>query len=236
MTLIPEPGDQPQFDRDGLVTAVVQDSSTGRVLMVAHMDEQAWEATLRTREVHFFSRSRKALWRKGETSGNTMQVEAIRIDCDRDAIVLQVKAAGPACHTGEATCFFRTVAGSRSEEALASNESAGPDAVPPVDIHVISQLVEVIKQRHRERPEGRYTTYLFEQGLDKILKKIGEEATEVVIAAKNEIPEAIAQETADLIYHLLVMLEQSKVDLSQVIRVLEDRRGGAVIRSLGNRI
>ena len=196
-----------RFDDNGLVPAIVQDARTKEVLTLAYMNEESLEKTKQTGETWFYSRSRQELWHKGATSGNTQRVMSITADCDQDALVVSVIPKGPACHTGARSCFNETVA---ENEKVASVEA-------------ITRLEQVIKTRFVEKPEGAYTTYLFEKGVDKIGKKIGEEATEVVIAAKNNDAEELSMEAADLIYHLMVLLENQKVPFANVLEILEQR-------------
>lgn len=196
-----------RFDDNGLVPAIVQDARTKEVLTLAYMNEESLEKTKQTGETWFYSRSRQELWHKGATSGNTQRVVSITADCDQDALVVSVIPNGSACHTGARSCFNETVV---ENEKVASVEA-------------ITRLEQVIKTRFVEKPEGAYTTYLFEKGVDKIGKKIGEEATEVVIAAKNNDAEELSMEAADLIYHLMVMLENQKVPFANVLEILEQR-------------
>jgi phosphoribosyl-AMP cyclohydrolase / phosphoribosyl-ATP pyrophosphohydrolase len=199
-----------KFNEQGLIPAVVQDAQTKEVLTVAYMNEESLQKTIETNETWFYSRSRNELWHKGATSGNTQQVVSIKADCDQDALVIEVVPAGPACHNGTSSCFT---------ESIVENPRPGSVAILP-------QLVEVIKQREIDMPEGAYTTYLFEKGIDKICKKVGEEATEVVIGAKNRDKEEVKWESADLMYHLLVLLQEQKVDLYEVLEVLQKRHEG----------
>jgi phosphoribosyl-ATP pyrophosphohydrolase/phosphoribosyl-AMP cyclohydrolase len=198
-----------RFDAAGLTPAIVQDATTGRVLMLGYMNAEALQRTLETGTVWFWSRSRGRLWMKGETSGNTLTLEEIRPDCDGDALLVQARPAGPTCHTGEVSCFYRDLAGERHEEA------PGPD--------VLASVWETLQRRRQEMPEGSYTTYLLRQGVDKIGKKIGEEAAEVIIAAKNGEPAPLANELADLFYHALVMLLACGLRPEQVYEVLATR-------------
>lgn len=197
-----------QFNEQGLVPVVVQHAQTKEVLTVAYMNQESLEKTIATKETWFYSRSRKELWNKGATSGNKQQVISIRTDCDQDALVVEVIPNGPACHTGETTCFHKDV--------LTPNEKVG-------SFGILADLVNVIQEREKTMPEGAYTTYLFEKGVDKIGKKIGEEATEVVIAAKNRDAQELQWEAADLLYHLLVLLQEQKVNLYEVLEVLQKR-------------
>jgi phosphoribosyl-AMP cyclohydrolase / phosphoribosyl-ATP pyrophosphohydrolase len=191
-----------KFGADGLIPAVVQDARTREVLTVAYMNQEALQRTVERRETWFWSRSRKELWHKGETSGNLQTVVNVHLDCDADAVLVEVEPKGPACHTGAYSCF----------------------GVEPRIEGVLAELYKLIEQRKELRPEGSYTTYLFNSGLDKILKKIGEEATETVVAAKNPDAERLTSETADLLYHVMVLLVERGVDLSDVIAELKGRR------------
>jgi phosphoribosyl-ATP pyrophosphohydrolase/phosphoribosyl-AMP cyclohydrolase len=196
--------DDLKFDERGLIPAIVQDASTREVLTLAYMNRESLERTIVTGETWFWSRSRNELWHKGETSGNTQQVVDLVADCDGDAIVVLVKPAGPACHTGARSCFD-----------LKPNEDLGG---------LLARLFTLIQSRERDRPEGSYTTYLFDKGLDKILKKVGEESAETIIAAKNEDPEPLVSEVSDLIYHVLVLLVARGVSLDQIRDELALRR------------
>jgi phosphoribosyl-ATP pyrophosphohydrolase/phosphoribosyl-AMP cyclohydrolase len=196
-----------KFDKAGLIPAIVQDADTREVLTLAYMNRESLERTIETRETWFWSRSRNELWHKGETSGNTQQVVDLVADCDGDAIVVLVKPAGPACHTGARSCFD----------------------LPPRDEELgrlLTRLYTLIETRERDRPDGSYTTYLFNEGIDKILKKIGEESAETIIAAKNEDPKLLINEVSDLIYHLLVLLVARGVSLDEVRDELGRRRKG----------
>lgn len=197
-----------RFDDRGLVPVIVQDSISKDVLTLAYMNKEAIQKTIETGETWFWSRSRQKLWHKGETSGNTQQVLSIIFDCDQDALLLQVIPSGPACHKGQQSCFSNSkVDGSKERFAI------------------LNRLESVIALRDAERPDGAYTTYLFEQGLDKILKKVGEEAAEIIIAAKNGSAEELRHETADLLYHLFVLLRASSLPLDKVLAELERRYG-----------
>jgi phosphoribosyl-ATP pyrophosphohydrolase/phosphoribosyl-AMP cyclohydrolase len=213
--------DRIEFDDRGLVPAVAQDAETGEVLMLAWADREALDLTARTGFAHFWSRSRERIWKKGETSGDLLFVREIRVDCDADAVLYRVAPAGAACHTGERSCFYR---------AAPSADSESDVLVPAGDPRpVLDRIDAVVESRHRERPEGAYTTYLFEKGTDKILKKVGEEATETVIAAKNGDPAELRAEAADLLFHLLVLLRDRGVAFADV-RAELDRRFGAAPR------
>jgi phosphoribosyl-AMP cyclohydrolase / phosphoribosyl-ATP pyrophosphohydrolase len=203
-----------KFDDNGLITAVVQDAVTREVLTVAYMNEESLGKSLETRETWFYSRSRQELWHKGETSGNTQRIVDIKYDCDGDALVVLVEPAGPACHTGTVSCF---------NESLLQEETPATEVATLSDYRILLALEQVIADRERERPEGAYTTYLFEKGVDKILKKVGEEASEVIIAAKNRDQEELKWESADLLYHLLVLLREQELPFKEVLSVLDKR-------------
>ena len=199
--------DEIRFDERGLIPAIVQDAATREVLTLAYMNHESLARTLETKQTWFWSRSRNELWHKGETSGNTQEVVNLALDCDRDAIVVLVKPAGPACHTGAVSCF----------DTGTQQPALGP---------LLDQLYELIETRERERPSGSYTTYLFEEGLDKILKKVGEESAETIIAAKNDDDERLTAEASDLVYHLLVLLVARGVSLNEIAAELGQRRKG----------
>lgn len=202
-----------KFDAQGLLPAIIQDVQSKAVLMMAYMNREALEKTLETKQTWFWSRSRKELWHKGATSGNIQFVKELRYDCDQDTLLILVDPQGPACHNGTYTCFEDVV---RLEGSI-TNEREG------LQYEVISELIETIAKRDIERPEGAYTTYLFEQGVDKILKKVGEEASEVIIAAKNRDPEELRSESADLLYHLMVLWREQGLGFDQVIDILKTR-------------
>lgn len=215
-----------KFDERGLVPAVVQDARTGEVLTLAYMNAESLARTLAAGETWFWSRSRATLWHKGATSGHTQRVVSVRADCDGDALLVTVEPRGPACHTGARTCFHQEFddalprATGAAMERAASDDAGGSggtsaQSVPDLGAQ-LRQLYAVIEERRAQRPAGSYTTYLFEQGLDKILKKIGEEAAETIIAAKNEDANALAAETSDLLYHLLVLLVERGVPLAEI--------------------
>ena len=206
--------DDVKFDERGLVPAVVQDARTRGVLMLAYMNAESLKRTLETGETWFWSRSRAQLWHKGETSGTTQRVTEVLLDCDGDALVVRVEPAGPACHTGQTSCFHNVIQAAAEAQQVA--EDLG---------EVLRTLYALVENRQRERPQGSYTTYLFDQGLDKILKKIGEESSEIIIAAKNEDRGALAKESCDLLYHLIVLLVERGVTLSDVRDELVRRRG-----------
>jgi phosphoribosyl-ATP pyrophosphohydrolase/phosphoribosyl-AMP cyclohydrolase len=204
--------EQIRFDRRGLVPAVVQDAATGEVLMVAWMNREALRLTRETGQVHFWSRSREELWHKGATSGNSLTVREILADCDADTLLVRVDPEGPACHTGRRSCFFRTV----------TEDVAGVPAQDSGDI--LEELFAVILDRKADRPSGSYTAGLFAAGEDEILKKVGEEAMEVVLAAKRQGDRRLIAELADLTYHLLVLTAARGLEWSDVEQELARRR------------
>lgn len=199
-----------RFDEKGLVPAIVQDVETKEVLTLAYMNQESLTKTLETGETWFYSRSRQELWHKGATSGNTQSVVSVKYDCDQDAVLVLVEPKGPACHTGAVSCFTEGVVTERAVSSLA-------------DYQILQSLEKLIIEREKERPEGAYTTYLFEKGVDKILKKVGEEASEVIIAAKNRDKEELKWEAADLLYHLQVLLVEQGLPFKEVLKTLEER-------------
>lgn len=205
--------DSIKWDADGLVPAIVQDAASKEVLMMAYMNKESLALTLGKGETVFWSRSRQELWHKGATSGNTQKVVSLRYDCDGDTLLIQVIPNGPACHTGSYSCFYRDASGELPQESLPAADRFAP----------LSELESTIAKRHAERPEGSYTTYLFDKGLDKILKKIGEETAEVIIGAKNHDKAETRAEAADLIFHLMVLLREEQIPLDDVLRELEFR-------------
>lgn len=198
--------DDLQFDSNGLITTVIQDANSREVLMVAYMNRESLDRTIQTGQTWFFSRSRNELWHKGETSGNFQTVRSIRYDCDGDALLIEVDPMGPACHTGEKSCFYRSIT---------DNKVLKPN--------IIEQLFETVKERKAHPKEGSYTNYLFDKGIDKILKKVGEETSEVIIAAKNNSREELIYETADLVYHMTVLLVNQGIDPQDIAKELAKR-------------
>ncbi|MGD8190212.1 bifunctional phosphoribosyl-AMP cyclohydrolase/phosphoribosyl-ATP diphosphatase HisIE [Brevibacillus ginsengisoli] len=215
------PWDDLKFSKNGLIPAIVQDWASKEVLTLAYMNKESLEKTIETEETWFWSRSRQELWHKGATSGNIQRVKSIQYDCDGDALVVQVIPAGPACHNGTYSCFTK-------EFGLETESSAVEDSSHQVDpsnrFAILSDLESLIAKREAEMPEGSYTTYLFDKGIDKILKKVGEEAAEVIIAAKNRSHEELRYEAADLLYHLLVLLREQKLPFDHVLAELQKRR------------
>jgi phosphoribosyl-ATP pyrophosphohydrolase/phosphoribosyl-AMP cyclohydrolase len=212
-----------RFDERGLVPAIVQDVRTREVLTLAYMNVESLQRTLEEGETWFWSRSRSELWHKGATSGHTQKVVEVRPDCDSDALVLLVEPRGPACHTGTRSCFRRDDEMPRAKVEPEQGDF-GADGSRIGD--VLEELYEVVAARRREMPAGSYTTYLFEKGLNKILKKVGEESAETIIAAKDDDLGALTAETADLVYHLIVLLVERGLKLEDLGGELARRRGG----------
>jgi phosphoribosyl-AMP cyclohydrolase / phosphoribosyl-ATP pyrophosphohydrolase len=208
------------FDERGLVPCVMQDARSGEVLTLAYMNEEALQLTLETREIHFYSRSRREIWRKGGTSGNIQRVRQIRYDCDGDALVALVDPAGPACHTGERSCFYRDLEGTADAGVDAS---AAPGEPVPLPYEALAALERTLVTRQRSRPEGSYTVELLE---DPRLAgdKVREEANEVVKAVQSESEERVAEEGADVVYHLAVLLLSRGLSMAEVLHVLNGRR------------
>lgn len=208
---------QIRWDEAGLVPAIVQDITTKEVLMLAYMNKESLKLSVESGETWFWSRSRNELWHKGATSGNTQSIGSMSYDCDGDTLLLQVQPQGPACHTGKVTCFFNEVSLEKKEDAKPTTYSSNDRFA------VLAELEQIISEREKERPEGAYTTYLFEKGIDKILKKVGEETAEAIIAAKNKDNDELRLEVSDLIYHLLVLLEERKLPLDDIMAELSLR-------------
>lgn len=194
-----------KFDENGLIPAIVVDDDTGKVLTLAYMNEESLNISIEKKLTCFYSRSRQELWLKGETSGNYQHIVSIVADCDRDALVVRVKKDGPACHLGTDSCFTNTVFGEEKEK------------------FALESLYSLLLQRKRDLPEGSYTTYLFQKGLDKILKKVGEESTEVIIAGKAEDKAETIYEIADLAYHVLVLMTQMGITVEDIRDELSSR-------------
>jgi len=208
------------FDERGLVPCVMQDARSGEVLTLAYMNEDSLLLTLETREIHLYSRSRREIWRKGGTSGNIQRVRQIRYDCDGDALVALVEPAGPACHTGERSCFYRDLEGTASPEVDAAPVSGEP---PPLPYEALPALERTLVARQRERPAGSYTAELLDD--PKLAgDKVREEAAEVVKAVNSESEERVGEEGADVIYHLAVLLLSRGVSMAEVLQILNGRR------------
>lgn len=201
-----------KFDERGLVPAIAQDVKTGAVLMLAYMNEESLKLTLETGFATYYSRSRQKLWKKGEESGHVQKVRGIRYDCDGDTLLLQVEQTGPACHTGEYTCFHNTLS------ELVEGEAASKGSA------VLQEVYNVILGRMENPVEGSYTNYLLDKGVEKIAKKVGEEATETVIAAIKGDKDELRYEASDLLYHLLVLMAQQGVTPEEIWTELSSRR------------
>ena len=197
--------DELKFDEKGLIPAIVVDDATGKVLTLAYMNRESLTISLEKGLTCFYSRSRKSLWLKGETSGNYQHIVSITADCDMDALEVRVKKDGPACHTGAESCFHNPVLGEKTEKFQ------------------LEGLYQLLESRKKELPEGSYTTYLFQKGLDKILKKVGEESTEVIIAGKAEDRAETIYEIADLAYHVLVLMVQMGISVEDIRNELASR-------------
>jgi len=187
---------------EGLIPAIIQDYNTNKVLMLGFMNEEAYQQTVETKKVVFYSRTRKRLWMKGETSGNVLQVVSIKTDCDTDTLLIKAIPAGPVCHTGDDTCF-----GERNEE----------------DVMFLKELQNFIIRRRQEMPEGSYTTSLFQKGVNRMAQKVGEEAVETVIEATNGTEEGFIYEASDMIYHLIVLLTSKGLRIEDLARELKKR-------------
>ena len=198
-----------KLNSDGLIPVIVQDHKTNEVLMMAYMNEEAFDSTVKTGRMTYYSRSRKCQWVKGETSGHFQYVKSLAIDCDKDTLLAKVEQVGAACHTGNRSCFYTTIVG------------ADYDAKNP--LQVFESVYNTIVDRREHPKEGSYTNYLFEKGIDKILKKVGEEATEIVIAAKNPNPEEIKYEISDFLYHAMVLMVERGVTWEDITNELADR-------------
>ena len=203
-----------KFDSNGLIPAVIQDATTKEILMVGYMNEDTLKKTIESGRAVFWSRSRGETWVKGATSGNYLYVKEIRVDCDEDCLLIFAEPAGPACHTGHKSCFYRELAGTELKEV--EEKTISED--------ILQRLMAVAKDRKINPQEGSYTNYLFDKGEDKILKKVGEEAAEVVIAGKNRDKDEIAYEVSDLMYHLTVMLADNDMTWNDIFEELEKRR------------
>lgn len=195
-----------KFDNKGLIPAIVTDYYTKEVLTLAYMNKESLEISIKENKTCFYSRSRQELWRKGETSGNYQNIQCIKSDCDNDALIIEVIKEGPACHTGNESCFF--------------NEIYSKEDYKDFSIY---QLYDIIKNRKINKTEGSYTTYLFESGIDKILKKVGEECTEVIIGAKNDSSKEIIYEISDLLYHTLVLMAEKNITIDDIKNELSSR-------------
>lgn len=210
-----------KFDERGLVPAIIQDVQSGQVLMMAYMNAESLDKTIASGQTWFYSRSRQSLWMKGESSGHVQKVKEILYDCDEDTLLIKVEQSGAACHTGHYSCFYRDSSGQEVEASVFNPEDVYASAS---NRGILFELYEVIRDRQKKMPEGSYTTYLFTKGIDKILKKVGEENAEVIIAAKNGSKPELIYESSDLLYHLLVLLVEQGVELDEIFNELASRR------------
>lgn len=209
-----------KLNSDGLLPVVTQDYATNEVLMVAYMNKEAFNKTLESKKVHYFSRSRQCLWLKGETSGHYQELISMAIDCDNDTLLVKVKQKGVACHTGNYTCFYKNIDLASKEIIEKTELQKKKDNV----FNIFQDVYNVIVDRKDNPKEGSYTNYLFDKGIDKILKKVGEESAEVLIAAKNKGNEELIYEISDLIYHLSVLMVEKNTSWEDICRELDKRR------------
>jgi len=215
-----------KFDEKGLVPVIAVDFYNNQVLMLAYANREAIEKTLETGYAHYYSRSRKKLWKKGETSGNLQKIKQILFDCDEDAVIYKVEQIGAACHTNHRSCFYREFyRGNIREIEPTVGDFKGIIYKPKESDDILNQLYKLLKQRKKELPENSYTAKLFKGGVDRIAKKIGEEASEVIIALKNNSQSQIVYEAADLIFHLLVALADNEIPPEAVLKELKRRSG-----------
>ncbi|MCG8484020.1 MAG: bifunctional phosphoribosyl-AMP cyclohydrolase/phosphoribosyl-ATP diphosphatase HisIE, partial [Clostridia bacterium] len=196
-----------KYDDNGLIPAIIQDYQTKEVLMMAYMNKASLEKTIETKKTWFYSRSRQKLWNKGETSGHFQDVKRISYDCDEDTLLIEVIQTGSACHTGSKSCFYRNL--------------LDPDQV--LNEAIVYEVANIIRERKENPKEGSYTNYLFEKGIDKILKKVGEEASEVIIAAKNPDKEELVYEISDMVYHVLVLMAEKGIEIEDIKTELTKR-------------
>jgi phosphoribosyl-AMP cyclohydrolase / phosphoribosyl-ATP pyrophosphohydrolase len=205
-----------KFDEKGLIPVVVQDINTSKVLMLAYMNEESLNKSIETGLAHYYSRSRQKLWLKGETSGHFQNIKEICVDCDMDTLLIIVEQTGEACHTGNVSCFYRNIK---------TNGEVIPRSEPENNkVQILKELYDIVSERKINPKLGSYTNYLFDKGIDKILKKVGEEAAEVIIAAKNSSNSELRYEISDLIYHLMVLMVDSGLKLEDIFDELEERR------------
>ncbi len=219
--------DKIKFDSNGLVPAIVQDVKDNQVLMMAYMNRESLQLTIDTGKTHFYSRSRNRLWQKGETSGHYQLVRSVNYDCDGDTILVKVEQIGGACHTGRYSCFHNRLVEKTEigdDTPAFSPDSSSSDREYNQLGAVLTELYDVVKDRRENPKEGSYTNYLLDKGLDKILKKVGEESAETIIASKNRDKEEIIYEVSDLLYHLIVLLVDRGVVLEDIAAELKKRR------------
>ncbi|MDS1028989.1 bifunctional phosphoribosyl-AMP cyclohydrolase/phosphoribosyl-ATP diphosphatase HisIE [Bacillota bacterium LX-D] len=210
---------QIKYNSEGLIPAIIQEAKSGKVLMLAYMNEESLQKSLAAGETWFYSRSRQELWHKGATSGHVQKIKEMYFDCDADTLLIKVEQTGASCHEGYHSCFHNKLELDGKSKVQEVQQSGGLKLGG-----VLQEIHEVILDRQEKRPEKSYTTYLFEKGIDKILKKVGEETAEVIIAAKNNSESEVAYEVSDLLYHLLVLLVQQCVSLEKIAEELQGRR------------
>jgi phosphoribosyl-ATP pyrophosphohydrolase/phosphoribosyl-AMP cyclohydrolase len=215
--------DELRFGKDGMIPAIIQDADSNEVLMMAYMNREALEKSLKTGRTHFWSRSRRKLWMKGETSGHFQTIVESYFDCDKDALLFKVEQTEAACHTGHYSCFFNKI--DKNYEIVEKGEKA----FDPVEVYkdnavILKELYNIVADRRYYPKEGSYTNYLFSEGLDKILKKVGEESAEVIIASKNCSRKEVTYEVSDLLYHLMVLLVEQNITLEDIYVELRKRR------------
>ncbi len=211
-----------KFNEQGLIPAIVQDAKTNEVLMMAYMNRESLKKTLESGTTYFWSRSREKLWQKGESSGNIQLVQEISVDCDNDTLLIKVIQKGGACHTGHRSCFYRQLEKGKPKFVEKGHKNFDAEAAYHKS-KILQRLYDTVVDRKNHPLEGSYTNYLFEKGMDKILKKVGEESAEVIIAAKNGDWGEMVYETADLIYHLIVALVEMDITLNEIYEELENR-------------
>lgn len=211
-----------KFDSNGLIPVIVQDYKSNEVLMMAYMNKEAYEKSVETQKAHYWSRSRNKLWLKGETSGHFQNIKSINVDCDNDALLMKVEQVEAACHTGHYSCFYREVEKGETKETSGTVFDA--EKVYGDKSRILQEVYDVIIDRKLNPKEGSYTNYLFDKGIDKILKKVGEESAEVIIASKNKSKDEIRYEIADLFYHLFVLMVDREVKLDDIYDELKGRR------------
>ncbi len=210
-----------KWDDKGLIPAIVQDYSTSRVLMMGYMNEESLIKTLETNLVTFYSRSRSQLWTKGETSGNTLSVVKIALDCDKDTLLIQASPAGPTCHTGETSCFYETILD--NNEINNSKKEPNKKKCTLESKRTLEDLMNTVLDRKTNPVEGSYTNYLIDNGLGKILKKVGEESSEIIIASLSENKDSLVGEIGDLLYHLTVLMAEKSISWQEILELLDAR-------------
>ncbi len=214
--------DNLKLNKDGLLPVVTQDIDSNEVLMVAYMNKEAFDKTLETKKVHYYSRSRQCLWLKGETSGHYQTLKSMSLDCDEDTLLVKVQQEGVACHTGAYSCFYKDI--DLEAKEITPKEDKTKATTPESVLSIFEDVYKVILDRKENPKEGSYTNYLFDKGIDKILKKVGEETAEVIIGAKNEGNDEVIYEVSDLIYHLSVLMVEKDVTWDDICKELGKRR------------